>query len=162
MSTLHYSFKNFILAETKTPVTVLKSLRLKENDESNLFNGLEVSKEFREHVGKHLVRILDESLKKRLTESSFAKQRSPRRRHNGIRLFSSSASRIRRSRPSSVGYICNHLSTYSNPNEKDLQSVSVNGEFILSKKDTIHWSQRSKATVFHYKQDSNGVLYEVK
>lgn len=130
-----------------------------------MFNGLDLSHGFRTHVAKHLVRIMDQNLQSRLKDNISIKKHSRQKQTGGIRLFSASSKSIKQfeiqSEPKQ-SQKSQRRNTQKNleGEEKDLTSIIVDGKFILSKKDTIHWSQRSKAAVFHYKK-KNGVLHNI-
>ncbi|XP_066262022.1 uncharacterized protein [Euwallacea similis] len=142
------------------------SLR-KSQEEDGQFRLFRVTPEFQNYVAKHLSSLLEKRLQKVLTtvdSDSIPTKKSCKSR---VRLFKNSQRflKVAKTNNDSVQHIVKESLvkrpqklSFHGIDEADLQVLAVNPEDILSGKTTKFWSTRSKTSVFHYKQSSNGKL----
>nr|CAH7727003.1 unnamed protein product [Callosobruchus chinensis] len=146
--------------------TLPASLR-KSKDEDEQFNLFKVTPQFRQHVAKHLDRILDSSLKyKELKVADETYKKKTKQCCGGVKLFSSSERVLdlldaEKKRPEvheidSLKRADRYRKLKVKVDEESLREVVVTGEDILSRESTKQWSRRGKAPIFEYKKQENG------
>ncbi|XP_045465863.1 uncharacterized protein LOC123674817 [Harmonia axyridis] len=143
--------------EEEIKVEPLPSLRIKDEcDQFKLFN---VTPQFQQYVANALSKKIEKYLKENSTVYC-EKKKKKRKTTDYIKLLSSSIYPIEiESEKEKV------FNTKPKTDEKYtiikkslLKSVTITGEEILSKKGTEYWSNRSKATVYNYKESNEGIL----
>lgn len=157
--------------EVKPEKTVLKSLRVSKNEEEH-FNLFLSTPEFRDYVSKQLSNILEKKLET-LKKSSNTHKKIVSQRIGGIKLFSDSKSYVELNQEYPVkrqnaSYYKRHINstlTEKNgthqPSHDVLKQLSVSAEDILNQNETKHWSNRSKAKIFYYKNSPGQGLVSV-
>lgn len=141
------------------------SLRITK-DENEQFNFLKVTPEFRNFVAKHLTKLLDNKLERELEYDAYNREIKRKRKNSGVRLFSHSKKllKVGENLTRNINLCTNktRINTVLKQDivatDEDLRILAVSGEYILSKKDTEHWSNRSKSETFTYKKNKNGKL----
>ncbi|CAG9857651.1 unnamed protein product [Phyllotreta striolata] len=134
------------------PKTKLVSLRkdIEAEDEGSL----KFSSGFRSHAEKHLSKLLEEQLDKRLVRVQSDKPIEAVQKKGGVRLFSNSKRSLKIEDDSEIK---NKAAKVDRPKakkapatEEDFKQLAVSGEDVLLKKDTEHWTNSRKSTVFRY------------
>lgn len=141
------------------------SLRITK-DENEQFNFLKVTPEFRNFVAKHLTKLLDNKLERELEYDAYNREIKRKRKNSGVRLFSHSKKllKVGENLTRNINLCTNktRINTVLKQDivatDEDLRILAVSGEYILSKKDTEPWSNRSKSETFTYKKNKNGKL----
>ncbi|XP_044739150.1 uncharacterized protein LOC123300619 [Chrysoperla carnea] len=135
------------------------SLRPDKKCDLDEFSILKVTPEFQEFVAKNLRKLLDKEI------DLYTSQNDPKATDNntgGIKLFSNSTVILKDNENYDLEISSKKPKKTSNENEIDLdeqiKSVAVSPDDILSKKDTLFWSKRTKRKPFVYKKLSNGKL----
>lgn len=133
------------------------SLRPSKEDDDN-FNILRTTPEFQKHIAKHLTNLLDKKLGKKIKLDFSEQNLRKKQRVGGIKLFSDSkyyldscGDEIKVFKKDKYPKKYKQLIT-----EEQLQNLAVSGETIIQKKDTKHWSNRTKGKVFFYKKNNHG------
>ncbi|EFA03353.1 hypothetical protein TcasGA2_TC013338 [Tribolium castaneum] len=140
------------------PNTKPQSLR-RSKDEDEQFNLFRVSPEFQNYVAKHLSQILDKLLKERLETKNYENYVKPKRRKSGIKLLRDSVHCISvKTRDVAPQVKKRQVEEDESDNEAKFRAVAVSADDILSKKDTKHWSTRSKAPVYAYYKTQQGLI----
>ncbi|KAJ8909651.1 hypothetical protein NQ315_002916 [Exocentrus adspersus] len=150
----------------------LPSLR-RTTDKDEQFNYfIKVTPEFRNYVSKQLSKILDRKLEKKFADLETPEAPRKKRKKTGIKLLSESEqyleidvdhaveeNRTVTAHNATAKRLKNKKNHKSNGEitEEEFRKLAVSGQVVLRKKEVKHWSKRSKAAVFHYK-NKNGTL----
>ncbi|XP_044267899.1 protein CUSTOS-like [Tribolium madens] len=137
--------------------TKQESLR-RSKDEDDQFNLFRVSPEFQNYVAKHLSQILDKMLKDRFETKNYENFIKPKRRKSRIKLLRDSPHYISVKIRKVMPQVKKSEVEDESDNEAKFRTVVVSPDDILSKKDTKHWSTRSKAPVYTYYQTEQGLI----
>ncbi|CAH0551365.1 unnamed protein product [Brassicogethes aeneus] len=139
------------------------SLR-KSKDEDEQFNLFHVTPEFRNYVAKHLSKLLEENLKKKLISVS-DKCEKKKKRKGGVKLLRNSEvfikisknkdEAIERKRKDILPCVSQDVS------ENELKIIAVSGDDILERKGVESWCKRTKKKPFKYKKVKNGTFQYV-
>lgn len=156
-SNCFYSAENN--ANLRTVKQELPSLRKTiVKDDFNLFK---ITPEFRNHVAKHLSHLLDEKVNNFIsTDCNSVKKQETQETKGGIKLFNSSNEFIKLNEPEPLHPIKKKMKVVEKDQMEKLKDVAITMKDI--EKEVKYWSNRSKAPIFKYKQNKNGILEQIQ